>query len=209
MEYTHIVFDLDGTLIDTEAAILKTWQYTLKPYNLSYSLESLQTVLGISNYDACKRLEAPVDDSFERNWIQNYSKFSDEAAFFPGIENMLYCIKKSRLNLGIVTSRKRTEYERYFKQFKLEKLFSQIVCSDYTSKHKPSPEPLLYYIKKSQADPASCMYIGDMVSDVECANAAGFSSGLVTWNHSSIINCDADYIFSKPADLLKILGIPN
>ncbi|MFA9464628.1 MAG: HAD family hydrolase [Velocimicrobium sp.] len=204
MQYTHIVFDIDGTLIDTENAVLKTWQYTLETYDLAYSLEYLQIVLGIPTHDALELLDADVDEDFENKWIQNYSRFSDQAIFFPGVEDMLLFMKKSGFHLGVVTSRKKTEYERYFHKFNLRQLFDLIICADNTLQHKPNPEPLLYYAEKSCASPDSCIYIGDMPTDIACANAAGFASGLVTWNHSSVLNPDADFIFSSPEELLKL-----
>lgn len=207
MHYNHIVFDLDGTLIDTENAVLKTWQFTLEAYGHMYSLENLQIVLGIPNLDALELLDASVDQDFEDNWIQNYSKFSDQAGFFPGVENILQFMKKSGFHLGVVTSRKRMEYENYFRQFNLEQIFDLIVCADDTLQHKPNPEPLLYYAKKSGTAPDSCIYIGDMPTDIACANAAGFASGLVTWNHSSVLEPDVDYIFPSPEDLLKLYNI--
>lgn len=207
MQYNHIVFDLDGTLIDTENAILKTWQYTLETYGLEYPLENLRIVLGIPTLDALEMLDACVDEDFENKWIQNYSKFSDQAVFFPGTEDMLQFMKKSGFHLGVVTSRKKTEYENYFRKFNLEQLFDLIVCADDTQQHKPYPEPLLYYAEKSGATPNSCIYIGDMPTDIACANAAGFASGLVTWNRSSVLEPNVDYIFSSPEDLLKLYNI--
>ncbi|WP_124065030.1 HAD family hydrolase [Clostridium sp. E02] len=204
MQYNHIVFDLDGTLIDTENAILKTWQYTLESYGLEYSLVNLRIVLGIPIPEALKLLNACVDEDFENRWIQNYSKFSDQAVFFPGTKDMLLIMKKSGLQLGVVTSRKKTEYENYFRTFNLDQLFDLIVCADDTQQHKPDPEPLLYYAKRSGATPNSCIYIGDMPTDIACANAAGFASGLVTWNHSSVLEPNVDYLFSSPEDLLKL-----
>ena len=207
MQYNHIVFDLDGTLIDTENAILKNWQYTLETYGHKYSLENLRIVLGIPTLDALKLLEASVDQDFENKWIQNYSKFSDQTEFFPGAEDMLKFMKKSGFHLGIVTSRKRTEYESYFRKFNLKQIFELIVCADDTLRHKPDPAPLLYYAEKTGTTPDSNIYIGDMPTDITCANAAGFTSGLVTWNHSPVLEPAADYIFSSAEDLLKLFNI--
>lgn len=138
MQYRHIVFDLDGTLIDTENAVLNTWRYTLETYGLKYSLDNLRIVLGIPTLDALQLLDASVDRDFENKWIQNYSKFSDQAVFFPGVENMLQFIKEMGFHLGIVTSRKKTEYESYFRKFNFEQTFDLIVCADDTLNSYPS-----------------------------------------------------------------------
>ena len=203
MQYNHIVFDLDGTLIDTENAVLKTWQYTLETYGLKYSIEKLKIVLGITTLNALELLDASVDQNFENEWMQCYSKFSDQTTFFQGTENMLLSMKASGLHLGVVTSRKKLELENYFRKFNLENIFNLVVCADDTLNHKPNPEPLLYYAKKSGANPDKCLYIGDMPTDIQCANAAGFASGFMNWNQSSVLVPDADYTFSSPEELLK------
>ena len=56
MKYQHIIFDLDGTLIDTEQAVLKTWQHTLKDFHYFFPLEELRIVLGIPTENALKKL---------------------------------------------------------------------------------------------------------------------------------------------------------
>ena len=69
MKYKHIIFDLDGTLIDTELAVLKSWQSTLKEYGYSFNIEDLEVVLGITNKDAINKLNVLVDDRFEDRWL--------------------------------------------------------------------------------------------------------------------------------------------
>lgn len=70
--------------------------------------------------------------------------------------------------------------------------------------HKPHPEPLLYYAFKTNTRPSSCIYIGDMPTDVASANAAGFASVLVCWNKKTAPNNGAEYIFTSPEELLNL-----
>lgn len=205
MKYKHIIFDLDGTLIDTEEAVLKTWQFTLKEYRYNYSLEELEVVLGITTRKALEKLGVTVNDQFERKWVNNYQKFAKEVSFFAGIKEMLLNLKEQGYSLGIVTSRCKEEYDNYFCTFHLETMFDLIVCADDTKKHKPNPEPLYKYIELAETESSSCIYIGDMPTDIACANNAGIASGLVTWNHSGVLCRDADYIFRLPEELLDRL----
>ena len=71
-----------------------------------------------------------------------------------------------------MTSRPRTEYERYLAVLHVEKYVDVIVLADETEKHKPAPEPLLKYAELAGAKIERCMYVGDMSTDVACANAA-------------------------------------
>lgn len=207
MKYKHIIFDLDGTLMDTEKQILKTWQLTLKKYvcDRDYSLEELKIVLGITAQKALAKLNVRTDNNFEKQWICNYHEVAHSMTFFDGIKEMLLSLKEKGCTLGIVSSRSRKEYINYFQSFKLEEFFTIIICADDTAEHKPSPEPLFKYVELTKADLASCIYIGDMPTDIECANRAGITSGLVTWNDAKVICQDAKFEFSCPKEVCDII----
>lgn len=205
VNYRNLIFDLDDTLIDTERAVLKTWQFTLKSYHYYYSLDELRCVLGITTKNAIAMLHVTVDTQFEEKWIRNYERFAPEADFFPGTKEMLLTLKSRGCSLGVVTSRCREEYDKYFRIFRLEEIFDRIVCADETAKHKPTPEPLYKYAELEAADLSSCIYIGDMPTDIECAKNAGIAAGLVLWNHSGILCREADFLFHTPEELLELL----
>ncbi len=79
MKEQHIIFDLDGTLIDSEEAVLKTWQQTLlAQVNRYFTLEALRVVLGITSKAALKILQVDVKDDFEQYWIKQYERFAKE-----------------------------------------------------------------------------------------------------------------------------------
>lgn len=206
MKFKHVIFDLDGTLIDTEEAVLKTWQFTLKEYYSEFSIEELRVVLGITTQKALKMLGVLADSRFEEKWMANYGKFAGKADFFDGTKEMLQSLKEQGHLLGVVTSRCQDEYDRYFHAFHLEKIFDRIVLADDTEKHKPDPQPLYKYMELEKAEVSSCIYVGDMLTDIDCANRAGMASGLVTWNHSGVLCENASYTFHTPEELLGILN---
>lgn len=206
MGLKHFIFDLDGTLIDTEVAILKTWQETLKEYNYDFSIKELKVVLGVTTEIGLQRLNAHVDEYYVSKWANHYGKYALETHFFVGTKEMLQELKEKGYSLGIVSSRSRDEYEKYFSQFDLENYFSTVVLQSDTDKHKPNPEPLYKYIELAGARKEECIYIGDMVSDIQCASRAGIVSGLVTWNQSGVMCEDANFIFSQPEDIYNLIG---
>lgn len=201
---TEFVFDLDGTLIDTEMSVLKTWQYTLRRYHYTYSLDELRQVQGLPIAQTVERLGVYVDDHFEDQWTRDHALFSNEMDFFPGTRQMLAALRECGHNIGIVTSRSRKEYEAYFTEFQLETFVDRIVFADETTQHKPNPEPLLMYAELRKLQPSACVYIGDMPTDMECAHRAGAAAGLAAWNGSVTSRADADYLFFTPEDVLTL-----
>lgn len=201
MNFNHYIFDLDGTLIDTENAVLRTWQTTLREYGHSYTLEDLKVVLGVTTEKGLTRLNTCVDEMFPERWRMNYQLFAQTAVFFDGVPEMLERLKRNGCHLGAVSSRCREEYRKFFLFFQLEKWLSSIILEEDTKKHKPDPEPILKYLQVSGAKPDECIYIGDMPSDVECANRAGVSSGYVLWNNTETLCLEANFLIKSPDEL--------
>lgn len=201
----HFIFDLDGTLIDTEISILKTWQKTLEDYGHHFSLDDLQVVLGVPTQIGLERLCISADNHFTSCWLENYKIFAHEAAFFPDAEKLLLKLKEQGCILGIISSRCKKEYQDYFDRFHLDRFFSVIVLEEDTAEHKPNPAPALKYLSITGANPKECLYIGDMPGDMDCANAAGIYSGFVKWNRSDRECKQATYVFHEPLEILSLL----
>ena len=93
MKYKHIIFDLDGTLIDTETAVLKTWQCTLKQYGYTYTLDQIRIVLGVTTDIGIQRLKVEVDKDYAFKLQHNYQKYASQTKFFEGCEELLKELK--------------------------------------------------------------------------------------------------------------------
>ncbi len=195
MRFTHVAFDLDGTLVDTEQVLLKTWQQAVRGYGRELDLDEFRVAFGITTEDALGHLGLDVNPSeFARRWNDAYADFADEAAFFPGARELLLSLASHGLGLGAVTSRERDEYERFFDKFHLDDLMGQVVFADATERHKPAPDPLLCFAHLAGADPARCAYVGDQPSDIQAARAAGFASCIVAWSHPHPEEAGADFV---------------
>ena len=203
--YQHVIFDLDGTLIDTQQAILKAWQETLREYHYHFTLLELEMVLGITMSVALQQLHVVADKRFEEKWHANYQQYASQCVYFTGVREMLLSLKAKGYQLGLVTSRKRAELQLYFSDFHLNWLFQTIICADDTKQHKPEAEPLLTYIDRADVNPAECIYIGDMLTDIECAANAHIDAGLAVWQHQEQPYIGASNIYQTPEDILKQL----
>ncbi len=204
MKYKHIVFDIDGTLIDTEYALLHSLQETILDLcGRHIPLKELTFALGITGADALKRLGmkdiAPTIDL----WNEKMQKYTDTIKVFDGIKDLLEHLSKSACETGIVTSKTREEFDLDFRPFGISHYFKTIICADDTTQHKPSPAPLLQYMKSSGAAHSQLLYIGDSSYDSLCASNAQAAFALAKWgSHDETIK--ADYYLTTPASLLHL-----
>lgn len=207
MNYTHIVFDVDGTLLNTAHCILQALKDTLETISgETYETDKLNFALGMTSENVLRHLNVKEESipSVIDAWVKKEEECADLIRPFPGIETLLAQLKDAGAELGIVTSRTHSELELVFRPFSLLDFFSVIICADDTSEHKPSPAPLLKYMEKAGAGPEQVLYVGDSAQDMECAGRAGTAGALAVWgtrNHE----IPATYYPAHPLDLGRLI----
>lgn len=204
MKYKHIVFDIDGTLLDTEYAVLHSLQETIMAMSgREIPCSELKFALGITGTDALKKLEIKDISHTIKLWDKNMCKYADTIKVFDGITELLKNLLNLDYEMGIVTSKTREEFVHDFCQFGINHYFKTIICADDTQEHKPNAAPLLKYMELSKADHGEVLYIGDSKYDSKCAENAGIDFALAVWgSHNKHIR--ADYFLERPAVLLSL-----
>ena len=206
MRYHHIVFDVDGTLLDTEEAILQSFQKTLREHaGIEKELSELSFCLGITGAAALKRLETGHEEEILLQWKENLAALRDFVRVFDGIELLLKRLRADGFQLGVVTSRCRAEYERDFMRLGLDGYFDTVVCEDDTVRHKPDPEPMLEYMERTGVCPQQILYIGDSIYDMQCASRAGVDSCLALWGCHCPDGISSTHRFEEPAAMIRWL----
>lgn len=202
--YQTIIFDVDGTLIDTEKAVLGSLQKMLhEDYGKNYDAEDLTFVLGIPGADSLPKFGIQDIAKANDRWNEYMKDFSPYIRVFNGIEELLMTLSNWKLNTGIVTSKTTEELRADFQPFGLSDSLRYTVCADDTARHKPHPEPLLKFLEVSGADPATAIYIGDTRYDSQCAKEAGVAFGLALWGCKQPESIRTDHVFQKPLDVLE------
>jgi len=207
--YRHVVFDVDGTLVDTECANLVSLQrLMLELTGRRYDLDDLRFSLGIPGVDALRRLGADHSDAVYRRWEQLEAMESGSSRPFPGMVDTIRELRRRGVHAGVVSSRARGEYAQQISPFGMDALFDQIILVEDTRRHKPDPDPLLEYLRRTGAARGEALYVGDSEYDLRCATAAGVDFALASWGAQHPYGGEK-YVLSQPSDLLGIAPLPT
>ena len=204
--YKHLVFDIDGTIIDSAKINMLSLQETVKELRGDVMpLEDLYFSFGIPGVRAMEILGFPEPEKAVQVWIRNYSACAERLGMplFPGMREILERLRERGASLGIITSKLREEYDEHFeKQGLLERCPCVVTASD-TPKGKPYPDPMLEYLRRTGAAPEEVLYFGDTAYDMDCARSAGVDHALVLWGCLSPEGIEATYRLEKAEEILK------
>lgn len=207
--YKNILFDIDGTIVDTEKQIINALQKVLKEeLNIVKEYDELLFVLGTPGSNSLKEFNLPDDvfDDILYKWSENIGLLSGEMTIFPDMEDVIINLYNKELNLGIITSKDDRELETEFTPLNLNKYFKTIITSSDTKLHKPNPDPILKAIEILNITTESTVYIGDSIYDMQSAKSAGISFALAKWGAPTLEGFnDVDYLLENPKDILKLV----
>jgi pyrophosphatase PpaX len=183
MRFPVVLFDLDGTVIDSGAIILASMRHAAKEVlGVEPADEQLMAAVGGPGLEAQMHALAPdLVDELVTVYREHNEPLHDELACCAGMEDVLVRLKDEGRRLGLVTAKRRKTVDLAFARLPLAHLFDTVVCGDETERHKPDPEPLLVALERLDARPEDAAYVGDAPFDVQAAKAARVFSIAVTW----------------------------
>ena len=180
-----IVFDWDGTIVDSTAMIAVSIQKAAADLGLTVpTLEQASHVIGLGLHDALSRavpeLTAGRIEEFSVRYRHHWFACEHEVVLFDGIREMLVELSERGLPLAVATGKSRRGLARAFDQTGLGALFDASRCADETHP-KPHPAMLLELAEELTVEPARIVMIGDTTHDLEMAAAAGAAGVGVTY----------------------------
>jgi pyrophosphatase PpaX len=206
-----VLFDLDGTVIDSGAIILASMRHaTREVLGSEHTDEELLQAVGGPGLDAQLAAFGPDHvDELVRVYRAHNEPLHEQLEACAGMEDVLVRLNEEGRRLGVVTAKRRATVELAFARVPVSHLFETVVGGDETEKHKPDPEPLLLAAERMGADPATTAYVGDSPFDIRAAKAAGMYAVAVTWgrihDRARLEREEPDAIAESAEDLLELL----
>lgn len=201
--YNTIIFDLDGTLIDSDYFNMSSLQKAIKNIEgRALSFDEVKKVSGTPGFRTLELLNVTQKEEVLEEWDAEFFRQRGKADFFDDMESVLAKLKQQGAYLGIVTSREAHEYDAFFSHLGLYDKFETIVFASDTENHKPHPEPLFKFFEISGRDKMQAIYIGDTVYDRDTAKNAGIDFALAGW---SLHDVPCEKVLKRPRDILRLM----
>ena len=213
-----ILFDLDGTLIDTANDII--WAVNAlcvelnKPLtdvnllrdNVSFGLETILTVASINVKDLSdvelKRLKHRFKELYKQSNFRS-------SKLFPGVDLIITDIKQKGLKIGVVTNKTLEFAQPNLEKVNLSNKIDCLITSDMVANPKPYPDSVLLAIKTLQVDPKDCLFIGDAEQDIIAGNAAGVKTAVALFGYvgdqKTALSWPANYFLKTPIEIWSLV----
>lgn len=213
-----VLFDLDGTLIDSAPDLGGTGNdlrarrglpalplAEFRPHTGTGARGLLAVALGVTPADA-------AFDALKDEFLDHYqTRMARDTVVFAGMDAVLGGLEAQGIAWGIVTN-KATRFARPLTEaLGLHARAQVLVCGDTTARAKPFPDPLLAAATALGLPPDACLYVGDDLRDIQAGRSAGMATAAAAWGYlgagDPLESWQADHILNAPEDLLLVAGL--
>ena len=206
-----ILFDLDGTLIDTNELIISTYLHTLEKYFPGkYTREDVLPFLGPTLHDVFGKMDPDrVEEMVVEYRTYNLENHDALVKEFVGVMETIETLKEKGYKLAIVTTKREDVAFKGLRLMKLDSYFDVMIAYDHVKKVKPDPEPIFLALEKLGSKPEEALMVGDNFHDVLAGKNAGTKTAGVAWSikgREYLAKYEPDYMLENMTDLLSILG---
>ena len=209
-----VIFDLDGTVIDTGPLIADSFRHAVKTV-LGKTIDDREMLAYVGGWSLREQMCRLAPDR-SQELVEAYRAYNEPRhaglEFCPGMHELLLALRAAGVRIGLATAKRRSTIEIAFRYLpQLEGLFDAVISADDTERHKPDPAPLLLALERLGAKPGDGAYVGDSPFDVEAARAAGLRAIAVTWggihDEERLRSAAPDTIVSTTAELITALEL--
>ncbi|NWQ39411.1 pyrophosphatase PpaX [Bacillus sp. EB106-08-02-XG196] len=206
-----LLFDLDGTLIDTNELIISTYLHTLEKYFPGkYTREDVLPFLGPTLHEVFGEMDPDrVEEMVLEYRTYNLANHDALVREFVGVMETIETLKKKGYKLAIVTTKREDVAFKGLRLMKLDSYFDVMIAYDHVKKVKPDPEPIYLALEKLGSKPEEALMVGDNFHDVLAGKNAGTKTAGVAWSikgREYLAKYEPDFMLENMTDLLSILG---
>ena len=216
MRLRAVLFDMDGTLLDTAPDFIAICQAMLAERGLPPVTDKLirdEISGGAKAMVAATFALSPDSEGFEALRLEFLERYQRDCAvhskLFDGMEELLADIEKANLIWGVVTNKPVRFAQPIMDQLGLSQRSALLICPDHVTRSKPDPEPLILACKMLDLDPASVLFVGDDLRDIESGRDAGTKTAAVRYGYihpnDNPDHWGADVVVDHPLELRKVL----
>jgi HAD superfamily hydrolase (TIGR01662 family) len=222
LKVAAVIFDLDGTLIDSIDIYFTIVENALKRLNLpavsrnrileAAESEEFKWELVLPQ-DVLNRKEEIIDEAWALINEIAPQMFADNLELIPGAGHIVESLSSNGLKIGLVTSTQRQYLKTKMQPLKnagVDTLFEAIITSDDTEKRKPAPDPLITCAQQLDIKPGNCVYVGDTTTDMKAGKAAGMLTiGVLTGfdEYEALEKEKPDAIIENVQNLLEVIDM--
>ncbi len=181
--WTTVLFDLDGTLLDTAADLAAALNAVMVANGAAaLPFEAIRPVVSHGGNALIElgfgiKPEQPRFEPLRQQFLEYYANnIARQTKLFPGMDEVLDEIERRGLRWGIVTNKPTWLTEPLLRALELHRRVAVVVCGDTLEQRKPHPAPLLHACRQIQAQPQACLYVGDAERDIRAGRAAGMTT---------------------------------
>lgn len=208
-----VIFDMDGTLLDSERIGLKAWQYVIDKYSLPFDLSLPYRSIGL-NYASMKTLflsELGEDYPFDKYWgyAKQYLQNAKRRTAYPvkaGFDELCTYLKANKIGMYVATSTYHASAAKELEHSGILGYFDGIIGGDEITRGKPDPEIFITAAEKTGFDKSECLIVEDSSNGLR----AGIASGIRTVFIKDIVDVPSeitDKVFARCDDLSGVIGI--
>ncbi|MGN0916411.1 MAG: NUDIX hydrolase N-terminal domain-containing protein [Succinivibrio sp.] len=212
IRYTHVLFDLDGTIYNTEYAYTMALLKVVKKHypHSKEDYKSLTRFMGSAAADTQRELNFKHEDPkiLSKEWFHYVKRYADTIKPFDGVMGVIKHLKEKEIHLGIITSRDNSFIDGAGgiaspMPTELTPYFDNCICASDVKNPKPAPDSILKYMERTGAKREEILFIGDTQSDIDCAKSSGVDFGLAVWGTRLKRSVKCAHHFLNPWDIIS------
>jgi pyrophosphatase PpaX len=204
-----ILFDIDGTLINTTNLILSCYSHTFKTHHIAPKKSEEIIKLFGKPLEECYKILCPEENN--KMLCETHLSFQEKnlhlCKIFPGVKNTLSTLKKNGLKIAVVSARSKRTTRKSLETTGILKYIDVVISREDVVHSKPNPESLLLALKTLKVDPRYAIMVGDTSVDIEAGRNAGTKTIGVTYGPlgNMLKKTDPDVLISLISEIMKFV----